>query len=230
MTLFKLMLLADELYQCLQGTLSFDSNGWPIFQREYFLDEWPKDMVTFDNRTSSLIAPKEETLLCFYMGDVQNYRRFAKLQKDIPIYQQYKGVVVPDITITSDMDCELQEMLMLVNQLFAAYLAVNGIKIVFNTRNTSKTTVCHFKNIPCHIMCASGFLGCKKAEDIITAAPYINKILDLMPEKLIIYGKHDTAVDEQLNLLGINYRYYTDFHTRCKYDSIMKRGWLNGRL
>ena len=223
MNLYDLMQITDEFYQYAQCKISFDSDGWPIFKREHFLDEWPLDMVTYDNRTSKLIAPKAETLLCFYMGDIQNYRRFANLHKDIPIYQQYKGVVIPDITITYDMDYELQSMLMLANQIFAAVLAVNGVKIVFNTRNGSVNTLKHFRNIPRHIMCASGFLGCQNTSNAINAAQYINKILSLMPSKLLIYGKPDNAVSEQLACLGIDYHYYADFHTRSKYNSKMNR-------
>lgn len=218
------MLITDELYEKLQGKISFDSDGWPIFQQNHFLDEWPKDMVPFDHKYSSLIASRNETLLCFYMGDIQNYRRFKKVYEEIPIYKQYKGVVVPDVTVTDNMDNELQAVMMLANQLFAAYLAVNGIKIVFNTRCGSSKTIHFFKNIPRHVMCASGFLGCKNCEDPLSAAPYINKVLGLMPKKLIIYGKHDVAVDEQLNFLGIDYRYYVDFHTRSKCISRLNRG------
>ncbi len=216
MTLLELMHIMDELYRCAHGKIEFDSEGWPIFQKEHFLTEWPGDMVTYENRTSNLIRSEAETALCFYMGDIQNFRRFKKLANDIPVYQRYLGVVVPDITITRDMDYEMQEMLMLANLMFAAVLAVNHIKIVFNTRSGIQATTRHFKNVPRHVMCASGFLGCEKAEDAISATPYINKILGLMPEKLIIYGKHDVSVDNQLDLLGVDYRYYSDFHTRSK--------------
>ena len=227
MTLIELMRIADELYRCAYGKIEFDSDGWPVFQKEHFLDEWPGDMVTYENRTSNLILPEAETVICFYMGDVQNFRRFKNLLNDIPVYQRYLGVVVPDITITRDMDCEMQEMMMLTNQLFAAALVANNIKIVFNTRSGIQSTTRHFKNVPRHVICASGFLGCENATDSITATPYINKILGLMPEKLMIYGKHDIAVDKQLDLLGIDYRYYSDFHSRSKHAT---RSSVKGRV
>lgn len=216
MTLLELMHITDDLYRCAYGKIEFDSDGWPVFRKEHFLNEWPSDMVTYENRKSNLILPEKETVLCFYMGDVQNFRRFKNLPNDIPVYQRYLGVVVPDITITRDMDCEMQEMAMLANQLFAAVLVANNIKIVFNTRSGIQTTTSHFKNVPRHVMCASGFLGCDNAEDAISATPYVNKILGLRPSKLIIYGKHDTIVDSQLDILGIDYRYFPDFHTRSK--------------
>lgn len=227
MTLIELMRITDELYRCAYGKIEFDSDGWPVFQKDHFLDEWTGDMVTYENRTSNLILPEAETVICFYMGDVQNFRRFKKLLNDIPVYQRYLGVVVPDITITRDMDDEMQDMMMLANQLFAAALVANNIKIVFNTRSGIRSTIRHFKNVPRHVVCASGFLGCENAEDPISTTPYINKILGLMPEKLVIYGKHDIAVDNQLDLLGIDYRYYSDFHSRSKQAS---RSLVKGRV
>lgn len=231
MTLLELMKIINEFYNYLQNIINFDSDGWPIFEKENFLDEWPEDVTTFGNRNSFLISQKEKTLICSYMGDIQNYRRFMKIMIDIPIYQQYLGVVVPDITITRDMDYEMQEMIMLANQMFAAVLVANNIKIVFNTRSGSKETTNHFKNVPRHIMCASGFLGCSNSTDIISAAPYVNKILGLLPDKLVIYGKHDCLVDNQLDLLGINYRYYPDFHTRSKLAyKIHKKGGIDNNV
>jgi hypothetical protein len=66
------------------------------------------------------------------------------------------------------------------------------------------------------VVCASGFLGCEKSKDYREAATYTDKILWLMPEKLIIYGKQDQLINEQLDTIGIPYRYYEDFHTLSK--------------
>ncbi len=222
MNLFELLCVTDEFRQYTQNKIDFDSNGWPIFKKEHFLDKWPSDMITFEHRTNKLVSPESETLLCFYMSDVQNFRRFRKIQDDLPIYKHYLGVVVPDVTITRDMDNEMQEMMMLANQLFAAVLVANNIKIVFNTRSGNSSISYHFGNIPRNVMCASGFLGCKNSKDVVSASPYINKILGLMPEKLVIYGKHDVVIDEQLDLLGFEYRYYSDFHTRSKISSYLQ--------
>lgn len=137
---------------------------------------------------------------------------------------------MPDITITRDMDFEMQEMIMLANQLFVATLVVNNIKIIFNTRNGTLNTLNCFKHVPRHVMCASGFLGCDNSSDIFSSSPYVNKILRLMPSKLLIYGKHDYIVDQQLESLGINYRYYSDFHTRSLENFKLKGEISNVRL
>ena len=173
-------------------------------------------MVTYDNRNSKLIKEKSATLLCHFAGDRQNYRRFTKLKQDIPVYRQYLGAVFPDITVTKNMDIEMQKLILLTNQLYAAVLAANNIKLVFNTRSGLHESLECFRNIPRGIVCASSFLGCDRASDMNDIAEYVNKILRLMPRKLIIYGKQDLSINNQLDILGIDYRYYDDFHRRCK--------------
>ncbi len=202
-------------YQILDDRIDFDSDGWPIFEKKHFLTEWPSDVVTFDNRNSRLVKhPKDEVLLCHFAGDKQNYRRLEKVQYDIEIYRMYMGVVIPDVTVTREMDIEFQELIIQVNQLYAAVVASQGIKIVFNTRIGYGSSDRSFCRIPRNIMCASGFLGCKS--NARSANMYVNKILGLVPDKLIIYGKCDPLVNAQLDVLGISYRYYDDFHRRSK--------------
>lgn len=64
-------------------------------------------------------------------------------------------------------------------------------------------------------MLASGFLGGSKLETEDNFS-YLEKIIMLLPEKLIIYGKHDFVAESQLDVIGINYRVYMDFHRLCK--------------
>ena len=103
----------------------------------------------------------------------------------------------------------------LLNHLFLSVLAINDIKIIINTRTGGIDPYNAFVNVPKGIMVASGFLGCDKLEEEYDYS-YLAKVLNLMPEKLIIYGKHDSLVEKQLNVMGINYRVYVDFHRLCK--------------
>ena len=96
---------------------------------------------------------------------------------------------------------------MIINQLAMAVLAVNGIKVVVNTRTGKKETEYNFKNIPVNIMCSSGFLGCDKAKNLQDTAEYVDKILTLRANKLVIYGKKDKKILEQLDTMGINYKF-----------------------
>ena len=213
-SIMDLLDIINEMYGRVDGKIEFDEDGWPVFRKEHFLSEWPGDVVTYDNRNSTIVAPSTDTLICFFAGDKQNYRRFVKLSSDIDVYRMYKGVVVPDITVTGDMDIEMQDTIMLANQLFAAVLAANDIKIVWNTRSGSNRPDHCFRNVPRNVMCASGFLGCRTNEALATM--YVNKLLGLLPDKLVIYGKNDALVNKQLDALGVSYRYYDDFHRRSK--------------
>lgn len=206
----------ESMRKFAEQKLEFDSDGWPIFKAEYFLSEWPQDVVTFKNRNSSLLADKRKTLLCFFAPDSEIYTRFSMIYSDLSIYREYAGLTFPDLTVTWDMDIELQEAILLANHMFAAVLAAEGIKLVFNTRCGLFGTQKSFRNIPRNTMCASGFLGCPNSGDMFQASNYTDKILGLMPSKLLIYGKRDPLVDQQMDTLGINYRYYPDFHSLSK--------------
>ncbi|MBR2659912.1 MAG: DUF4417 domain-containing protein [Clostridia bacterium] len=196
----------------LQGKNAFDPAGWPIFDPAHFLQEWPDQITTFYNRNSRKIKDKSKTLICFFASDREIYPRFVKVLSEIEIYRSFMGAAGADISITEDMDLEMQECLALANQLFLAILAVNGIPIVMNTRNGTSMTLSIFRHIPRGTACISGFLGCKKSRNYWEASTYTDKILNLFPDKLMIYGKNDRLINEQLDLMGINYRYYEDFH------------------
>ena len=212
--------LSKEFYDYLEGKIEFDVQGRPIFKKNYFLDEWPEQMVTWENRNIKYIINKKRTLICFYTKDVLIYPRIANLLKEVGRYKEFLGVVQPDITITYDMDIELQNAIMIINQLAMAVLAVNGIKVVVNTRTGKKETEYNFKNIPVNIMCSSGFLGCDKAKNLQDTAEYVDKILTLRANKLVLYGKKDKKILEQLDTMGINYKGYDDFHTYSKRGNV----------
>ena len=120
-SLMSLISIIDTFYDLIDGRVLMDNDGWPIFQREHFLNEWPDDMVTFQNRNSKFIANKECTALCFYEPDSRIYPRFYKVTNEIAIYREFAGVVFPDITVTTDMDIEMQEAMMLANQMMERF-------------------------------------------------------------------------------------------------------------
>lgn len=196
----------------LQRKVHFAPDGWPIMEREWFLDVWPDELVPYPNRNNKLYSNKHNSALCYYCADNRIYPRFYNLFQEIESYKAFLGVVGPDITVTRDMDIELQQSIMLANQLFMAVLAVNGIKVILNTRCGVSATESCFRHYPKKIMCASGFLGCSNSRTASEASIYVNKVLSLRPSKLLVYGKRDELVNQQMDTLGINYRYYEDFH------------------
>lgn len=206
----------DKLYDYLeQFKLKYDRNGFPIFTKEMFLCKYPQLVIPYYLRNNKIVKNRKSTLLCFYCPDFRIYPRFTNIEKDIVTYQEYMGVIGSDITVTADMDIEWQNALMLLNQLHMAVLAVNGIKIVFNLRNGNDETLKNFSVIPKNIMCASGFLGCEK-QKVHSDFRYLSKVMYVKPSKLILYGKKDSIIENQLNLMGIEYKRYDDFHTISK--------------
>lgn len=211
-----LLIIIDKYYDYLsEKNINFDENGFPIFQKEMFLTEWPNLVVPYSQRKNRRVVDRSKTVICFFDKDKNLYPRLAKVLLEIEEYKQFMGVVGLDITITNNMDREWKEITALINQLFIAVLAVNDIKIIINTRNGDIQPEYIFKNVPSGIMAASGFLGCNRIfydYDLL----YLKKILNLLPEKLIIYGKHDKKAESQLDVMGINYRVFPDFHRLCK--------------
>ena len=211
-----LLKTAESYYQYLDGKISFDKFDRPILKKEFFLEQWPDDVVPIQKIKAPSILNKQNKVLCFFGRDKDIYVRLANVFDELDLYKKYLGIVQPDITVTKDMDIEFQNIIMLIDQLFIAILAVNGIKIVANTRTASVETNSNLSILPKNIMCCSGFLGCSISENFSEASEYVDKILGILPSKLIIYGKKDFFVNEQLENLGIDYRYFDGFHTASK--------------
>lgn len=179
-----------------------------------FLKEKPNLIIPYSNRKSKLIKDKKKTLICSYTSDKRIYPRLKNIFKEISEYKEYLGVATADITITDDMDIEWQQLTILLNLLYGAILAVNGIKIVLNLRIGSSYNIKLFKKISKNIQCISGFLGCKKENKYDYT--YLAKIMKFSPSTLLIYGKEDRNVNIMLDKMGINYKYYIDFHRLSK--------------
>lgn len=211
-----IFIVIDELYRYLEDKkIDFDENGFPIFTEGMFLDEWPDLVIPFSQRNNKRVVDRRKTVICFFDKDHRLYPRLNKFFNEIEEYRTFMGVIGLDITITDDMDVEWQRSILLLNQLFLAILAVNGIPIVVNTRIGGLSSNSSFNNVPQGVMVASGFLGCEGLTEL-NDFTYLEKIMILLPKKLLIYGKHDLNVEEQLDVMGINYRIYKDFHRLCK--------------
>lgn len=194
--------------------IEFNKEGYPIFKKEMFLKEEPDIIIPFSHRNDKRIIDKKKTLICTFAPDREIYPRITKLLKEINEYKDYIGVASLDLTVTDDMDIEWQRLILFINQLYAAILAGNGIKIVFNTRIGSIDNINILDNIPKDVMCISGFLGCRN--NSIYDYSYIQKIIKIRPGLILIYGKQDKNINSMMNQIGINYKYYDDYHRICR--------------
>lgn len=214
--------IADKYYKYLKGKIEFLEDGFPIFSKEMFLDSEPDIIVPFHCRNNKIVKDRKKTVICFYSGDADLYCRLEKIFDDLQEYKKYQGIIGLDITVTTDMDLEWQNMIMLVNQLFLAVAACNGIKIVMNARIGNQETVENLKGFPKRIICATSFLGCDNLQSEYDFG-FLSKVLYILPLKLLIYGKHDRIAEKQLLTMGIDYRVYSDMHR------LTKGGCKNGR-
>lgn len=213
--LYELCKIADEYTSYLNGKIQFSENGFPVFRKEMFLNSEPEIIVPFHNRNNKAVSDPAKTVLCFFSRDPDLYRRLEKVFDEIDEYKKCMGVIGLDITVTSDMDIEWQNMIMLVNQLFLAILAYNGVKIVMNARVGNLQSIQNLSGFPKGIICATSFLGCDRLKSSYDFS-FISKVLYILPSKLLIYGKHDKIAEKQLLNMGIDYRVYTDFHRLTK--------------
>ena len=195
--------------------IQFTENGFPIFKKEWFISKYPELIVPYNHRNDKKVLSKDKTILCMFASDSINYNRISKIYNEINIYKDYMGAISFDTTITSDMGKEWQDLIMLLNLTSTCILAVNGIKIALNTR-TGYDYINSFEGTPKGIVVASSFLGCSNSKDVIDCQDYLNKVLYLLPKKMLLYGKRDLIVEEQLNNIGISYKVYKDFHRLSK--------------
>jgi len=214
-TLLDFFTITEKYLRYLSGKIEFSDNGYPIFTKEMFLDKEPEMIIPYYNRHNKFVKDPTKTVICFFSADASLYIRLEKIFDELDEYKQFQGVIGLDVTVTADMDPEWQNAIMLLNQLFLAVLACNGIKIVMNTRVGSPQTVKNLSGFPKDIIWATSFLGCDKLSSNIDFS-FISKILNLMPSKLLIYGKHDKIAEQQLTTMGIKYRVYPDIHRLCK--------------
>lgn len=207
--------IAEKYLNYLSDKINFSEDGFPVFEKEMFLAREPDLIIPFYHRNNKIVLDKKKTVVCFFDSDINLYRRLENVFDDIEEYKKYMGVIGLDITVTDDMDSEWQNLIMLVNQLFLAVLACNGVKIIMNARIGSPQTVENLKTVPKDVIWATSFLGCDKLKSEYDFS-FISKVLRILPSKLLIYGKHDKTAENQLSNMGILYRVYTDMHRLTK--------------
>lgn len=193
--------------------IQFDETGLPILDNSHFLKEYPDMVIPVQHWKNKRIINKNKTCLCFFCADIFIYRRMQKLLDELHLYKEFMGVIEPDLTVTKDMDEEWQNLIILINQLFMAVLCVNGIKCIPNTRIANPTTLKLLTKLPHNIIYASSFLGCSPSTNNVELDEYYDKILTILPSKMLLYGKKDKAIYRGLSNLGFEYKQFKDFHS-----------------
>lgn len=211
-TLADLLRICDT-YTCYLKShqIQFDPQGFPILERNMFLQEWPDLLTTHKDRQAWFVEEPAHTAICFFTEDKRIYPRFHRIFSDIIDYREYMGVIGADITVTEDMDVEWRRFTMLLNALHVAVLAVNAIPIIPNIRNAGSETLDMLNWIPRGVLVATSTLGCEQTKTSCDLS-FEEKLLHLLPSGVLFYGKRDCVMEEQTKRLGIPFQRYDDVH------------------
>lgn len=116
---------------------------------------------------------------------------------------------------------EQQLFNILLSQLYTAYLAVNGIKIIPNWRIGDLSTLKVLNSYPRDIQYVVGTLGSIRNNKTLGLEYLRAKVIVSSPSRLLIYGKIASEYVQELHELGIPYIQYDDIMS--KRNAILRR-------
>lgn len=188
-----LFIVVDELicYGKEHG-VRFNEKGFPIFEKEHFLNSLGKYMLPYSHRNDT--PDKRETIVCFYEPDKLLYGRLTlkKLRQIAEILKSYKGFVGFDLSIFKDFLYPFQEFYILANLVISMFFALEGNKMIPNLRADQTGGESYFglfKDAP--LVCC-GTLGCSREnERKLINIKEIDEYCDNHPNQLVIqYGSN----------------------------------------
>ena len=192
--------------------VKFHINGFPIFNKEWFITTKPKCIVPF-NKRHYISERKQDVAICFFDKDECLYPRLDKVFCEIDIFKQYHSVCMMDVSISPLMLDEVQRMNLLLNLLFTCVLAVNGIKIIpsFRTGNF-ETLLLLIQSIGYSKYWIMGAVGTQLIRrNAFYEYLFRTKCVLLNPELLLIYGKPNSNSINCLKDYRIEFKTYKDF-------------------
>ena len=129
----------------------------------YAVYDAPVAMIsTFTYRNDIPNDLKASSLLCYFMPDINLFRRIDKFEEDFAIITEYGGVCGFDLSPSIGMLRPRQRMSILINSIFNALLAIRGVKILPNCRIGDIKTQTMVNSFPDKVSFISGMHGCKK--------------------------------------------------------------------
>ena len=128
-------------------SFEFTEKGYPILQPS-FVDITDCDFIPF-NQSISFKGNKEKTFVHFYIQDYLFNRIWNDPTKYIDVLKNYKGIVMPDFSLFTDMPLPLQQFNYYKNLWFAAMCQDVNIEVIPNAcwSNEQSYDFC-FEGIP----------------------------------------------------------------------------------
>ncbi len=204
-----LIQIADDFYCRLSKSgVCFSADGFPLFSKEMLLEDVPDKFVSYKQIAS--VENKSKVAVCFFQKDEFLYPRFRSMDRDIRKFQEFMGVCGFDLSPNIYWPEEQQMFNILLGQLYTAYLAINGIKIIPNWRIGTLRTLKVLKSYPQDSQFAVGTLGSVRNDKFFGVFYMKAKILISHPSRLLVYGKLLPEYSKELEEEGIRYIQYDD--------------------
>lgn len=204
---------AENLYEELKKNgITFNAYGYPVFPKEFLLNETPDEILPFHHRNAA--KDKSKTVISFYEEDEELYHRLKKLDFVANECSKYMGIAGFDLSPCIYWNIQQQKFNLLLSQLITLYIATKGSKIIPNFRIGTLETLPVLLSYPANSKFCVGSLGCSRKISDFNLYQFKSKILCSRPQELLYYGKVLPQYKDFLNTIGIPYKAYMDFRTR----------------
>lgn len=165
------------------------SSGVAVIPEQALYCDVPTMISTFKYRKDIPESLKKDSLISYFMSEDCLWARLTKLDEEIATISQYGGIVGFDLSPSVGMLRPRQELSIFINSLYNAYCAVNGVKVLPNSRLGDLATMSMSASIPYGSNFVSSKLGCCNY-GFKNYGLYQTKLLleKINPQILFIYG------------------------------------------
>ena len=164
-------------------------NGFAILPEEAIYREDIEMITPFVNRSDIPENLKSTSLICYFMHDERLFPRLRKIDQDIAVLKEFGGICGFDLSPSIGMLKPRQRFSLFINSLYNCYCAVNGIKVLPNSRSGEIGLVDQSKNYYKDAPCVTGMLGCRnngfKKYGLFQLKYFIRQV---HPSVLYVYG------------------------------------------
>lgn len=204
---------ADKIYTDLKDKgIEFNRYGFPVFPKEYLLNETPDEILPFQHRNAA--KDKSKAIISFYEEDEELYHRLKNLDFVANECSKFMGIVGFDLSPCIYWNIQQQKFNLLLSQLITLYIATKGSKVVPNFRIGTLETLPVLLSYPSDSKFCVGSLGCSRKVSAFNLNQFKTKVLYSRPKELLYYGKVLPPYKEFLDTVGIPFKSYMDFRTR----------------
>ena len=205
-------------------------NGIPQLPEEFIFRDMPKALSTYKYRRDIPENVRKDSLIVFYMYEIDLWPRLNKIETDLEVLKTYGGIVGFDLSPSIGMLRPRQRLSILVNAVYSCYCGTKGIKVLPNYRAGDFGTICAADFFPDDCSFMIGNLGCA-SNGFRKYGEYQLDILLLKkrPKTLFVYGS--ITRNEAARLIkqhGFEIITFPDRRNRIRNNSKSYRYYLSG--